>query len=307
MNTLIDKLKNDTFSGIFELSGKAWIPTLISYVVYSILAMLLLTPIILNLMHFSEDDIAKLQEMGNDPFGMSREIEAMSENFATMISPTSYGLIMLVVLGGMLFFSWTYYVALISSKVVIDEGKVDVGKILAGSFSIKVVKLFLTFLAIWIVSTVGFLVISAVSGLIASILGGGIGGLLAVIGSLGWIAFHWRLSLSIPIVAYEDVSIGEAFNISLAALNWSKAFKYTLLSFVAIIVLGIMIMVVALISILLAAIPVVGMILGPVINMFVFAFCLTLIVATLVALYYKYRGVGNDENNKLEDHLLYDN
>jgi len=79
MNIILEKIKNDTLSGILELAGKTWLPVVIATIAYVILSNLVITPIMLSSMGLSQERIMALQQMSADPMGMQQEMEAIFE------------------------------------------------------------------------------------------------------------------------------------------------------------------------------------------------------------------------------------
>jgi len=304
MNILLDKLKNDTLTGMFDVSGRAWIPTLIASFLQMAVGFIASFFLLTTALGITMDDLNAIQSMSQDPFSNQRALEEMGMNLAQNIGVASIPLMVLFFIVAMLLMAWINYVAILSVKFVISNGKANLAEILSASFDGNVFSLFLLYLVIYVFMIVGVIVVSIIASLFAS-MSAALGMLVGFAGAIATSAILWQFTMAIPIIALENESETSAISKGMNAFSFKKGLKYTFLTFLGVVGLFVVLFILGLVSGIFSSIPYVGMIIGQVINSVLSAFIITMMAALYVSMYYKYYASEDDDNNVLEDHLIY--
>jgi hypothetical protein len=175
--------------------------------------------------------------------------------------------------------SWNYYFAFITVDTEVKEKEFSFSQLLRLSINYGVVKVIGISLLMNLIMLVLFF---------AAIMSASISGFLSFVLFIVASITIFRFILVLPAYIIGNKDLNQAFAFSFYHINWLRALKLFGFSILAMLLIFVVALMIGLFSAVLSFIPIIGQLINMLINAALGAAMMTLIVSTVVGLYYRY-------------------
>jgi len=297
MNSLYDQFKSSMISAIFSLVGKVWWKVAVISLAQTFITFIAMIPLFVSVFNWSA-----FKGVFEDPEGWSQQIEQNPELIFSFLgdNPDFMGLAVSLSIFAVVVIiiqAWASHCVLLINQAEITTGNSDLGEILSQSFNSTLFRILGGSLVLTIISAfVGFIIIAsaAVSGWITFFL------------FFGGILFLLRFTLVFPLIVHAEMSIGDALSNSFKLLDWRRSgilFLAGIVFFIALVIAALML---GLFSLLLALIPIIGIIMYYLINILFQGVINAMTYGALSGLYYRFTEleIKKEDEDELSKHLI---
>ena len=277
MSNYINQFKEDFFSGVFSLSKKTWLKITYAYTIYYVAALIVgLIFAAIALLGVIDTDFFSDILSNPDPEHSLLLIQQISDMILTPEFIFTF-LVVFVIL--IILASWNYYIAFIATDAEINDKHPSFSELLKQSISIEVFKL----AGITLLLNIAITSLFAIAALSMSM-----NIFLGILLFISACVVAMRFILVIPAFIIGNYDINSAFAYSFHHITRSRAIKYFGVSILAmLLIMGVSLMI-GLFSTVFSLIPLIGPIMQIAINVALGAVMMTIIVAALTGLFYRY-------------------
>ncbi len=281
--------KNDFFNGITALTKTIWKKVLWAYAIYYGCTMVLAGMVALVAL-LGVSDMSMFADMlsGSTPEDSLLMLEHMAEMFLTpefIVSMIVFMLIIIVIA------SWNYYFAFLTADSEIKDEQLTFAQLFKLSFSSEVFKLVLITIVLNILIALMFF---------AAVFSASLSGILALLLFITAMVVSMRFLLVMPAYVIGNYDFSSSFAFSFYHINWSRAFKFLGICFLAFLVIFGVSLIVGLVTSVFSLIPVIGFIVQMAVNVVFGAIMMAITVAALVGLYYRYADAPKESTDAAE-------
>jgi len=307
MNVLLEKLKKDTMSGIFDVAGKSWLPPTVGFILCAaimIIALVATMPIFALALEPFINDIQDLVTSPENSFEKIGRFDALFYEIEQSFTPLLYGAAVLLYLFYTFLISWLIYVAILAGNEVINGRKAKLGVVFAKSFSGQLFKVFLVNL---VTVAISFIFSYMIEFLVNQLGGGSFAAFLSIIFQLLLMAFLFKFYIAFAILTYQNMGVGDALKESFESFTFSKGIKYALFTLIGIVVLMVIVVIFMLTFTTLARMEEFGLIIAFLMVSALAGIVIAMFGSLVLSMYYKYYSKAQEGTDEIEDHLIYNN
>jgi hypothetical protein len=284
MNNYINLFKTDFFSGVFAIAKKTWLTITYAYSIYYFAA-LLIGGIFAAIALLGAVDADFFNDILSDP-NPEHTLMLLQQIGDVILTPQFIVSFIIIFIVLVVMASWNYYFAFITTNSEIKNEKYIFSQLLKLSISNEVLKL--TGITLVLNIAVSLIFVVAVLGISMNIF-------LGLILFIAAFVLTMRFALVIPAFIIGNYDFNSAFAFSFHHINWSRAFKFFGISILAMLILMGVSLIIGLFSTLLSLIPFIGPLINIGVNVLLGAIMMSIIVAGLTGLYYRYAEIGTAE------------